>query len=156
MDVPDEQCSGWSCSRDVAHTWVSLILFRVPVRLSLRVSRLDELSVWWHNNRASVHTANYIKNGKYPKPYRLPALWNNWSAWRSDATVLSIYCLTKILWTHPGDKVSFSLWDARTNKANLLAHLCYNAAERFVFAYSPRQRPFSWRTAVIHGNRMHV
>lgn len=43
-----------SGSSDVSPTWASLILFRVPVRLSLRVSRLEELSVWRDNSRTSV------------------------------------------------------------------------------------------------------
>lgn len=43
-----------SGSSDVSPTWASLILFRVPVRLSLRVSRLEELSAWRDDSRASV------------------------------------------------------------------------------------------------------
>lgn len=34
----------------LAPTWLPLLLFRVPARLSLRVGRLlEELSVWWKN-----------------------------------------------------------------------------------------------------------
>lgn len=154
MDVPDEQC--WDGPAPVmwlipeCHLSSSGYLFG---------SRSGS-AAWTSSPSGGTTTVRHctqlttLKTGSIPS--LIVCLLFKITARLGRQTASSIYCLTKILWTHPEDKVSFSLWDARSNKTNLLAHLCYNAAERFVFAYSPRQRPFSWRAAVIHGNRMHV